>query len=44
MEALGCPGVRVVSNFISVILADLAMVGLAISRWTRARVVLPISF
>jgi hypothetical protein len=44
MVALGCSGVRAVSKFISVILADLAMVGFAISCWTLARVVFPISF
>ena len=44
MVTLGCSGVRVVSKFISVILADLAIVGFAISFWTLARVVLPISF
>jgi hypothetical protein len=43
MVALGCSGVRVVSKFISVILADLAIVGFAISFRTLARVVFPIS-
>jgi hypothetical protein len=37
-------GVRAVSKFISVILADLAMVGFAISFLTLARVALAISF
>jgi hypothetical protein len=44
LAALGCSGVRAVSKFISVILADLAMVGFAISFLTLARVELPISF
>lgn len=44
MVALGCSEVRVVSKFISVILADLAIVGFAISFWTLASVVFPISF
>jgi hypothetical protein len=44
MVALGCSRVRAVSKFISVILADLAMVGFAISFLTLARVELPIAF
>ena len=44
MVVLGCSGIRVVSRFSSVILADLAMRGFAISFFTPACVALPAAF
>jgi hypothetical protein len=44
MIVLGCSGIRVVSRFSSIILADLAMRGFAISFVTLARATLPDSF
>ena len=44
MVIVGCSGIRAVSRFSSVILADLAMRGFAISFLTLARVALPDSF
>jgi hypothetical protein len=44
MVVLGCSGIRAVSRFSCVILADLAMRGFAISLLTLARVGLPGSF
>jgi hypothetical protein len=41
---LGCSEIRAVSRFISFILADLAIRGLAISFWTPALVAVPDSF
>ena len=44
MVILGCLGIRVVSRVSSIILADLAMRGFAISFLTLARVASPRSF
>ena len=44
MVVLGCSGIRAVSRFSSVILADRAMRGFAISFLTLARMALPGSF
>ena len=44
MVVLGCSGIRALSKFSSVILADLAMRGFAISFLTLARVTLTCSF
>jgi hypothetical protein len=44
MRVLGCSGIRVVSSFNSMILADLVMRGFAISVFTLVRVALPVSF